>query len=98
MEESEFDAVVTWRDYAWSVVALLAALALLSRAVESGLLFGAVMLLAGFWVVAGAWRRTVWGCPFSHDAEAEVACPRHQGRAQEQGTDGPRVRRSGRHP
>lgn len=33
-----------------------------------------------FWVSVGAWRRTVWGCPFEHAADAAwvVRCRRHE--------------------
>lgn len=38
-----------------------------------------VWLLTIFWVSVGAWRRTVWGCPFDHteDAPRLRRCPRH---------------------
>jgi hypothetical protein len=38
-----------------------------------------VWLLTIFWVSVGAWRRTVWGCPFEHteDAPRLRRCPRH---------------------
>lgn len=38
-----------------------------------------VWLLTIFWVAVGAWRRTVWGCPFDHaeDAPRLRRCPRH---------------------
>jgi hypothetical protein len=44
-----------------------------------GFLITVVWLLTIFWLVMGAWRRTVWGCPFEHDEEAAAArrCPRH---------------------
>lgn len=36
-------------------------------------------LLTISWLVLGAWRRTVWGCPFEHEQDAPPArrCPRH---------------------
>lgn len=39
-----------------------------------------VWLMTIFWLVAGAWRRSVWGCPFDHVADAPEArrCPRHR--------------------
>lgn len=39
-----------------------------------------VWLLTVSWLVLGAWRRTVWGCPFDHDLDAAQArrCPRHR--------------------
>jgi hypothetical protein len=45
-----------------------------------GFLVTVVWLLTIAWVVLGAWRRSVWGCPFSHDAAAPEArrCPRHR--------------------
>ncbi len=49
-----------------------------------GLLLGFVItvvwLLIVWWVLAGAWRRTVWGCPFAHleDAAPTRRCPRHR--------------------
>lgn len=38
-----------------------------------------VWLLTIYWLAAGAWRRSVWGCPFAHrqDAPAGRRCPRH---------------------
>ena len=38
-----------------------------------------VWLLTVSWLVLGAWRRTVWGCPFDHEHDAPPArrCPRH---------------------
>jgi hypothetical protein len=38
-----------------------------------------VWLLTVFWVSVGAWRRSVWGCPFDHaeDAPRLRRCPRH---------------------
>jgi hypothetical protein len=48
-------------------------------AVFLGFLITVVWLLTIWWVVMGAWRRTVWGCPFDHHADASEArsCPRH---------------------
>jgi hypothetical protein len=53
-------------------------------AITGGLLVLAVVitvvwLLTVFWVAVGAWRRTVWGCPFDHTADAPRLrrCPRH---------------------
>jgi hypothetical protein len=44
-----------------------------------GFLVTVVWLLTIAWTVLGSWRRSVWGCPFSHDAAAPDArrCPRH---------------------
>ncbi|MTV27558.1 hypothetical protein FTX61_19375 [Nitriliruptoraceae bacterium ZYF776] len=44
-----------------------------------GFLVTVVWLLTIWWLVAGAWRRTVWGCPFDHTLAAipERRCPRH---------------------
>ncbi|GGI06919.1 hypothetical protein [Egicoccus halophilus] len=38
-----------------------------------------VWLLTIHWLVAGSWRRSVWGCPFEHTeaAVAERRCQRH---------------------
>jgi hypothetical protein len=39
-----------------------------------------VWLLTVYWLVMGAWRRSVWGCPFEHGADATTThrCPRHR--------------------
>lgn len=44
-----------------------------------GFLITVVWLLTISWLVLGAWRRTVWGCPFAHqhDAPADRRCARH---------------------
>lgn len=48
-----------------------------------GAILGFLVTFAWFWIVywvaAGAWRRTVWGCPFQHveDAPWERRCSRH---------------------
>lgn len=44
-----------------------------------GFLVTVVWLLTIWWLAMGAWRRTVWGCPFEHHAETSEArrCPRH---------------------
>jgi hypothetical protein len=44
-----------------------------------GFAFTVVWLLTIAWFTLGAWRRTVWGCPFSHvhDAPAARRCIRH---------------------
>jgi hypothetical protein len=46
-----------------------------------GFLITVVWLLTIYWLVMGAWRRSVWGCPFEHDADAPAArrCQRHAG-------------------
>jgi hypothetical protein len=38
-----------------------------------------VWLVSIYWVVMGAWRRSVWGCPFHHDVTRRGGrrCPRH---------------------
>lgn len=77
ISQDEVDVRPTWRDYAWIAVALVAAAGMISAVADSGLLVGALLVLAGFWIVAGAYRRTVWGCPFSHAPGAEEQCPRH---------------------
>jgi hypothetical protein len=42
--------------------------------------FTVVWLLTIAWVTLGAWRRSVWGCPFAHRSQAPAArrCPRHR--------------------
>jgi hypothetical protein len=44
-----------------------------------GFLVTVVWLSTIYWVVMGAWRRSVWGCPFHHDTAGRDArrCPRH---------------------
>lgn len=44
-----------------------------------GFLFTAAAGMIVFWVAVGSWRRTVWGCPFAHEADAPWAarCRRH---------------------
>jgi hypothetical protein len=44
-----------------------------------GFLITVVWLLTIWWLVAGAWRRTVWGCPFHHTSAGADArrCTRH---------------------
>jgi hypothetical protein len=44
-----------------------------------GFLVTVVWLLTIWWLVVGAWRRSVWGCPFSHlPSAADLRrCPRH---------------------
>lgn len=44
-----------------------------------GFLVTLVWFLFIYWLAAGAWRRSVWGCPFEHteDAAFERRCPRH---------------------
>jgi hypothetical protein len=44
-----------------------------------GFLVTVVWLLTIWWLVMGAWRRTVWGCPFDHHADTSEPrrCPRH---------------------
>jgi hypothetical protein len=44
-----------------------------------GFLVTVVWFLTIYWVTAGAWRRSVWGCPFEHaeDAVWERRCRRH---------------------
>lgn len=52
-----------------------------------GFLVTVVWLLTISWLVLGAWRRSVWGCPFEHRVDAPPArrCARHRGIA----VDGP---------
>jgi hypothetical protein len=44
-----------------------------------GFLVTVVWFLTVFWLAAGAWRRSVWGCPFAHteDAHPDRRCQRH---------------------
>lgn len=44
-----------------------------------GFVVTAAALTNVFWLAAGAWRRTVWGCPFAHteDAPWGMKCQRH---------------------
>jgi hypothetical protein len=44
-----------------------------------GFLITVVWLLTIYWLAAGAWRRSVWGCPFEHttDAGPDRRCQRH---------------------
>ena len=67
----------------------------LPRIGGAGLLLGfaitVVWLLTVAWFTLGAWRRTVWGCPFAHTRDAPVArrCVRHaMVDAPRQGADG----------
>jgi hypothetical protein len=67
----------------------------LPRIGGAGLLLGfaitVVWLLTVAWFSLGAWRRTVWGCPFSHAGDAPIArrCVRHAlVEAPRPGTDG----------
>lgn len=81
----------SWRDGVWVVGGLPLAAWSAWQALEGviaavrppampGALFVAVVwgVIAGL-VGAGAWRRTVWGCPLSHSASGNGArpCPRH---------------------
>jgi hypothetical protein len=45
-----------------------------------GFLVTVVWLLTIYWLAAGAWRRSVWGCPFEHteDVRWERRCQRHR--------------------
>jgi hypothetical protein len=59
-----------------------------------GLLLGfavtVVWLLTVAWFALGAWRRSVWGCPFAHSSEAPELrrCPRHPWVDRPAGDDG----------
>jgi hypothetical protein len=78
MSAPERQMAATWRDHAWIAFALVVGAGTISIVADAGLLLGALMLLAGFWLIVGAWRRTVWGCPFSHARDAAESCPRHE--------------------
>lgn len=45
-----------------------------------GFVITVVWFLAIYWLAMGAWRRSVWGCPFQHTESATPArrCPRHR--------------------
>lgn len=63
------------RDYLWLLFAVFVLVGVFYR--DPALLFFAV---PAYWLVMGAWRRTVWGCPHLHDPEAPVErrCQRHR--------------------
>ena len=46
-----------------------------------GFVVTVVWWLTIHWLVLGAWRRSVWGCPFAHTGDdlgdPAVTCPRH---------------------
>lgn len=44
-----------------------------------GFIFTAMAGMIVFWLTVGSWRRTVWGCPFAHEADAPwvARCRRH---------------------
>lgn len=81
----------SWRDALWVVGGLLLTAWAIWQVLEG--IIAAVrppaapgaLVIAGVWGViagllgAGAWRRTVWGCPFSHSASGNGAqpCSRH---------------------
>lgn len=82
----------TWRDYTWSLVAaavvgwstwnvIQVSISWASGAVEwwAALLLVAFWTTMGFLVGIGSWRRTVWGCAYSHDSggNGRPTCPRH---------------------
>lgn len=76
ISHEEPDVRPTWRDYAWVAAALVVTAGTISAVADAGLLIGALLVLATFWIVAGAYRRTVWGCPFSHTPDTELRCAR----------------------
>lgn len=57
-----------------------------------GFLFTVAGGMILFWLAVGAWRRTVWGCPFEHEADAPwvARCQRHAlvGEPTDDGTGG----------
>lgn len=77
--EASVQPLPSGRDVLWATFAAVAAAWFLSAIVDAGVFVGALLVVAGVWVVAGAWRRTVWGCRFSHDPDADsvARCPRH---------------------
>ena len=67
------------------VVGLLLAVTRLETAPSTlGLVLGFLVTVGWFltiyWFAMGAWRRSVWGCPFDHTTEAsfERRCQRHR--------------------
>lgn len=44
-----------------------------------GFLITVMWFLTIYWLAAGAWRRSVWGCPFEHTEDTPDArrCQRH---------------------
>ena len=62
-----------------TIVLLRVELTTSTAALFLGFVITVVWLLTIYWLVMGAWRRSVWGCPFDHDARATDArrCPRH---------------------
>lgn len=55
----------SWRDVLWGLVAAVSAVWFLQAIADAGLLEGVLLLAPAFFIVFGAWRRTIWGCPFS---------------------------------
>ena len=45
-----------------------------------GFLITVAWLLTIYWLALGAWRRSIWGCPFRHTEDGYVGarCPRHR--------------------
>lgn len=89
-------------DYLWAVVAAIMAVALLHQLVVSTaavvrsptgeqllsfLVVALLTLIAGWWLVAGAWRRTVWGAPLGRVREHRER--RFAAKASSQSTDEP---------
>ncbi|MFA9446566.1 hypothetical protein [Egicoccus sp. AB-alg6-2] len=62
---------------AW--VALTGELTVSTAGLLLAFLITVVWLLTIWWLVVGAWRRSIWGCPFDHHADAPGPrrCPRH---------------------
>ena len=63
-----------------TMVLLQAELAASTAALFVGFAITVVWLLTIYWFVMGAWRRSVWGCPFDHVVEAapQRRCRRHR--------------------
>lgn len=69
----------SWRYVLWGLVVAVSAVWFLQAIADAGLLVGVLLLAPAFFIVVCAWRRTIWGCPFSHHpgtGEDDVS-PRH---------------------
>lgn len=69
----------SWCDISWGLVAAVSAVWFLQAITDAGLLGGVLLLAPAFFIVVGAWRRTIWGCPFAHHpgTDEDDVCPRH---------------------
>lgn len=64
-----------------------------------GFIITVAWYLTIYWLAAGAWRRSVWGCPFEHreDAPYDRRCQRHPLLAAAPTPDAAAVADDGRH-